>query len=216
MKKGAKIALTITLIIIIPALGILGYLFFTEIAWYGTGGRYDDSALTDMGVIYETQADINSWNEGYSASDVCPWGFVHEGLDYFYNNNSAVLAAAPGKVHEIKYRDNGEEVDNRFWVSITIRFNRTVDVYYNFESWTNQSSDWENQKSMIAVVEGDWVEKGQEFARFLTVGNGAHIHFDVKEGKTKPCPMKYLSTVAYNELLSLVHSYHPTWDLCYP
>ena len=59
MKKGPKIALIVILVIVIPVLGIGGYLFFAEFAWYGTQGRYDDSALTDMEVIYETQTDIN-------------------------------------------------------------------------------------------------------------------------------------------------------------
>jgi murein DD-endopeptidase MepM/ murein hydrolase activator NlpD len=69
---------------------------------------------------------------------------------------------------------------------------------------------------MIAVQVGDWVEQGHEFSRFLTVGGGAHIHFDVYEDNDKFCPQKYLSTDAYNELLSLVHFYHFDWDLCYP
>jgi murein DD-endopeptidase MepM/ murein hydrolase activator NlpD len=215
MKKCAKIALIIILVIMIPAVGIFGYLFFTKIAWYGTGGRYDDSILNDMGVIYETQADIYAWNEGYSTSDDCPWGFKHEGLDYFFNNNSAVISASPGKISSIQYRDNDEGVENRFWVTVEIRFNRTVILTYNFESWTNQSSDWENQQSMLAVEEGDWIEKGQEIGRFLHVGDGAHIHFDVREGRIKPCPRKYLSQDAYIELLSLVQSYNPTWELCY-
>ena len=150
-----------------------------------------------------------------SNTDQCPWGFVHEGLDYFMINNSAVLAATPGIVTEVLYRDNGDAFDNRYWVTIWIQFNQTMFIGYNFESWTNETIDWENQQSMIAVQEGNWVEQGQEIGRFLAVGGGAHIHFDVIEGNDQFCPQKYLSTNSYNELVSLVHSFHPTWDLCY-
>jgi hypothetical protein len=168
-----------------------------------------------MKVIYESPSNIVAWNEGWSNTDQCPWGFVHEGLDYFFTNNSAVLAATPGIVTEVLYRDNGAAFDNRYWVTIWMQFNQTMFIGYNFESWTNKTSDWENQQSMIAVEVGDWIEQGQEIGRFLAVGGGAHIHFDVIENNEKYCPQKYLSIDAYNELLSLVHSYHPTWDLCY-
>jgi len=215
MKKGVKITLIILFVIIILSSAGFFYIFTQGFAWFGSQGRYDSSVLNDMGVIYESQSDINGWAEGFSNTDNCPWGFVHEGLDYFYNNNSAVLAAAPGKIIDIQYRDNGDYVENRYWVRIDTLFNRTVEVSYNFESWTNKTADWENQQRMISVQKGDWVEKGQEIGRFLKIGDGAHIHFGVKERKNTYCPQKYLSTTAYNELLSLVHFYHPIWDLCY-
>ncbi|TFG21088.1 MAG: M23 family metallopeptidase [Promethearchaeota archaeon] len=226
MKKGAKIALVTILILVVPSVGLLGYKIIHDLlsddenGWFNppfdNEGRYDDSVLNNMTVIYESQSDIVAWNEGFSASDVCPWGFKHEGLDYFFVNDSVVLAAAPGKVVDIEYRDNGLTYDNRYWVTVHIQFNETVEFSYNFESWTNKTSDWENQQSMISVMTGEWVEQGQEIGRFLAVGGGAHIHFDVIEDNQKFCPQKYLSTTSYNELLSLVHSYHPTWDLCYP
>ncbi len=215
MKKGVKIILIISIIVVtLSSVGFF-YIFTQGFAWFGNQGRYDSSVLNDLGVIYESQSDIYGWNEGFSTTENCPWGFIHEGLDYFFNNNSVVLAAAPGKVKQISYRDNGANVENRYWVRVDILFNRTVEISYNFESWTNLSADWENQQSMIEVEVGDWVEQGQEIGRFLYVADGAHIHFDVKEGKDKFCPQKYLSTDSYNDLLILVHSYHPTWDLCY-
>ncbi|MHA1111702.1 MAG: M23 family metallopeptidase [Promethearchaeota archaeon] len=226
MKKGAKIAWIIILILVVPSVGFLGYKIIHDLlrddgnGWFAppfdNEGRYEDSVLNNMTVIYESQSDIVAWNEGYSESTTCPWGFIHRGLDFFFVNNSAVLAAAPGKVTSIEYRDNGAAYDNRYWVTVHIQFNETVEIGYNFESWTNETSDWENQQSMIGVQEGDWVELGQEFARFLAVGGGAHIDFSIHEDNAQYCPQKYLSTDAYTELMSLVHSFHPTWDLCYP
>ena len=68
---------------------------------------------------------------------------------------------------------------------------------------------------MIAVQEGDWVELGQELGRFLQVGSGAHIHFDVIEDNNRQCFTKYFSAEAYTEITSLIHYYHPDWNLCY-
>ena len=168
-----------------------------------------------MDVIYENQSDIYAVNEAYSNTENCPWGFIHEGFDYFMNNNTPILAAAPGLVYDIAYTDNGEGVDNRYFVSVWIRFNESVEVGYNFESWTTNETDWDNQKSMIDIQEGDWVEQGQEIARFLHVGGGAHIHFDVMENNERQCHIKYYSSKGYTEIMDLIHSYHPDWDYCY-
>ncbi len=223
MKKIVKFVFIIFLIIIV---GVAGFViskifempyvdddnFLNE---FDNEGRYDDSVLDYMDVIYENQSDINAVNEAYSNTENCPWGFVHEGFDYFMNNNTAVLAAAPGKVYDIMYTDNGEGVDNRYYVTVWIRFNNIVEIGYNFESWTTNTSDWENQKRMIGVQEGDWVEQDQEIARFLQVGGSAHIHFDVIENNERQCHTKYYSQESYAEIMDLIHSYHPDWDYCY-
>ncbi|NMC05811.1 MAG: hypothetical protein GYA24_11395, partial [Candidatus Lokiarchaeota archaeon] len=69
----------------------LGYDIF-----FSNGGRYDASVLNNMGVIYQDRADNFAFNEGYSGSSTCPWGFVHNGIDYFLDNGSNIISASPG------------------------------------------------------------------------------------------------------------------------
>ena len=223
MRKKVKFGIITFLIIVVGVAGFLIYMKINDpnfdpsdlLNQFDNEDRYDDSILDYMNIIYENQSDINSVNEAYSNTENCSWGFIHEGFDYFMNNNTAVLAAAPGIVYDIVYTDNGEGVDNRYYVSLWIRFNKTVEVGYNFESWTTNETDWDNQKSMIDVQEGDWVEQGQEIARFLQVGGAAHIHFDVIENNGRQGHTKYYSPEAYVEIMDLIHSYHPDWDYCY-
>jgi len=222
-KKSKRIIITLFLIIIVGVAGYAIYWVLNQpgyhpsdlLGQFDNEGRYDDAVLNYMDVIYENQSDIYAVNEAFSNTENCPWGFIHEGFDYFFNNNSAVLAAAPGKVTDIMYTDNGEGVDNRYFVSVWIKFNNTVELGYNFETWTTNASEWEQQKAMIQVQEGDWVEQGQEFARFLNAGGGAHIHFDVIENHERQCHVKYYSQAGYAEIMDLIHSYHPDWNYCY-
>ena len=183
---------------------------------FNPGDRYISTNLNYMNVIYDNRSDIYAFNEGYSESDSCPWGFAHNGIDYFLLNDSKVLSAAPGQVERIEWRDYGEEVENRFHISISIRFNKSVEINYNFEPWTQSVQDKDNQLLMFKVQEGDWVELGQEIARFLYVNEGAHIHFDVIENNERSCPRKYFSSEAYDELIAMIKSYHHDWELCYP
>jgi len=76
-------------------------------------------------------------------------------------NNSKVLAATPGQVSEIYYKDWTNANQNRYMVEVVIRFNHTVYVNYNFEPWTMKSEDYEHQKRLINVNVGDWVEIGK-------------------------------------------------------
>ena len=68
---------------------------------------------------------------------------------------------------------------------------------------------------MLDIEEGDWVAKGDTLGEFLMAGISAHIHFAVYDGEAT-CPEPFFSDEAYIEIMSLVHSYQPTWNLCYP
>ncbi len=186
------------------------------ISTFDAGGRYDADKLDYMGVIYENRTDIVAYEAGYSESDNCPWGFVHNGIDFFFRNGSTVIAAAPGLVESIETSDNGENVENRFYITVVIRFNASVVVHYNFEPWTQDSSDRDLQLDMLTIQEGDWVDIGEKIADFLHVGDSAHIHFGVIQDGQWPNPELHFSEDAYNEIMAMIHSFHPDWDLSYP
>ncbi len=177
-------------------------------------GRYDSTNLNYMGVIYTNRSDILNWNGGYSESTSCPWGAVHNGLDFAFKNRSMVQAAAPGLVEEISWTDTGP-ADNIYMIHVSIRFNETIQIGYVFEPWTTNSSVVDRQIAMLDIEVGDWVAKGDTLGEFLQVGGGAHIHFAVYDGEAT-CPRPFFSDDSYTEIMELVHTYQPGWNLCYP
>jgi murein DD-endopeptidase MepM/ murein hydrolase activator NlpD len=213
-----KATITILLLIIIAA-GFTGYLFLQEDASvnvFDNEGRYDSSVLEDMGVIYSTRSDIIEFNEGYSESDNCPWNAIHNGIDFLFFNNSEIKAAAPGIVTKIDLIDWGPGGAHRYIISVDIRFNESVILNYGFEPWTNSTLDQTQQVEMFYFEVGTWVEKGDIIANFLKAGEWAHIHFGVYQDETARDPTIYMSSPDYNELLGMVHDFHPTWDISYP
>ncbi|MFX0059946.1 MAG: hypothetical protein ACFE8J_16745 [Candidatus Heimdallarchaeota archaeon] len=205
----------IILIVFIVGVGIfITFMLYRAGFFFNPGNRYDSSNLNYMGVLFVNESDINAFNEGYSESDVCPWNFTHQGLDFFFNNNSNVIAATPGQVWAIQ--EHQSEGENKYHVRIWIRFNRTIELGYNFEPWTILESNRDKQISMFKVKVGDWVQKGDIIADFLSCNESAHIHFDVVENGKYYCPSKYFSTEGYTQMMNLIQSYHPTWELCYP
>jgi len=180
---------------------------------FDNGGRYDASNLDYMGVIYSNRSDILNWNGGYSESTNCPWGRVHNGLDFAFRNDSDVIAAAPGIVEaiELGFLVNGTV----YKVGVLIRFNSMVMIEYGFEGFSEDVAVRAQQVAMLDIEVGDWVAKGDVIGQFLQGYGGAHVHFAIYVGEAT-CPRPFFSDDAYIEMMELVHSFEPTWELCYP
>ena len=213
MKKGRVIIVVVILIVII----IPSFLFIAKMTGIGfnTGDRYDDSVLDSMGVVYEDRNDNYGFNEGYSETTDCPWGFIHNGLDYFLNNGSVVIAAAAGQVQSFELRDEGEGMTNRYQVRINIRYSKDILLSYNFEPWSDKIEDRNHLERLFTVEVGDWVEKGDQIGVFIKIVENAHIHFDVIENNDRSCPQQYFGDSDYIEIMEMIHSYNSDWDMCY-
>jgi hypothetical protein len=208
-----KVILIMLLIVGVVSGGTTLYFFWDRIT-FNPSDRYSSTHLNYMDVIYENRSDVYAFNEGYSVTNTCPWGSINQGINYYVVNNSRVNAAAPGRIITSVWREYDD--DRRWKVGINIRYNLTVTLSYVFEPWTQKEEDADKQLLMFKVKKGDWVEQGQEIARFFYVNEGAHIHFEVIEKREKSCPKKYFSPEGYREIMELIHSFHPDWELCYP
>lgn len=213
-----KAAIAILLLIII-GIGFAVYLLQEESdndVVFDNEGRYDSSVLDNMGVPYSNRSDILAFNGGYSESDNCPWGDEHNGIDFIFANNSDVVAVAPGKVEHISLIDWGPYTWHRYIISVNIRFNATITIEYGFEPITNSTEEQLQQLEMMNIQNGSWVEKGDIIAKFLRANEWAHIHFGVYDDNIARDPTLFMGTTDYNELLAMVHDFHPTWNISYP
>ena len=215
MKKQA-IFVIVLVVIGVVVFGFIQGGLVDDLFPFDTEGRYDSSELNDMGVIYANRSDIESFNEGYSESNNCPWGFIHQGIDFFYFNNSDVIAAAPGFVDTISLNDWGPGGPHRYTIGVEIRFNATVSLWYGFEPWTNSTIVQAQQLAMFNFEVGTWVAKGDVIAKFLNAGSGAHIDFGVVQDHERRNPTLYMSNSSYDELQEMIWDFHPSWSISYP
>jgi murein DD-endopeptidase MepM/ murein hydrolase activator NlpD len=215
MRTKAAALLIITVVCIGAVVSIYG-LQNNWFAPFDPGDRYYSQRLDYMGVIYANRSDIYAFNDGYSETNSCPWGFIHNGIDYFFLNDSEVVAAAPGYVEDVSWRVNPDTTLNMYNIFVTIRFNKSLELYYSFEPFTHVEGDQYRQIVMLSVQVGDWVSKGDTIGRFLCVENGGHIHFSVRHGNTWFNPEPFFGSADHNEIMALVHEYHPSWNLSYP
>lgn len=212
-RQACVLGVMVLLVVAVAAIFLLGMNGDIEDT-FDNEGRYDSTILNYMGVVYTSQSDITYWNDGYSESDNCPWGFEHNGLDYFLMNDSIVIAAAPGIVEDIELDYLPDSTVYK--VGVKIRFNSSVVVEYGFEGDNPDVAVRAQQASMLDVEIGDWVVKGDQIGRFLRPDQYAHIHFGVYLNDQAICPRLVMGEDDYNEIMSLIHSFQPTWELCYP
>ena len=222
MRNGARIAIALVVVGAFAVLAVVRYLPTdyntppTQPPAFDPQGRYDPTALRDMGVIYVNRSDNRDFHEAWSTSNSCPWAFAHNGIDFVFKNDTSVIAAAPGQVERIDLMDFGADKENRYAVNVGIRFNATVLIGYGFEPWTNQTAVRAQQVAMLTVAIGTWVAKGDAIASFLMAGEPAHIHFSVTQNYIFVDPSLCMSSGAIVELLAMVQSFHPGWQISYP
>ncbi len=189
---------------------LVNQLFFS----FNPGDRYEWQTLDYMNVPFTNKSYINSWNEGYSETASAPWGFAHNGLDFFFNDSAPVIAMTPGQVQAIEFREFDEPV-NKYHIKLHIRFNSEIVLVYGFEPWTNVESEAKVQQNKLSISVGDWVALGDNLAEFVAYEGSAHIHLDFLLNNNQICPKTYFSTEGYNKMMDMIQTFHPTWELCY-
>ena len=94
------------------------------------------------------------------------------------------------------------------------KLNATLTHQYAFEGNATTETTRDQQVAMLDIEIGDWVVKGEQIGRFLTPVALDHVHFAVYIGDAI-CPRLVMGQTDYDEIMTLVHSFHPTWELCY-
>ena len=167
---------------------------------------------------YVTEADIVSINEAYSETATCPWGFVHQGIDFFPPLGSLheFQAVSSGVVQDVNLWVNSV---NNFWqVNVTIKYNNTFSVEYAFEPMSSLQADGQTQLANILVAAGDTVSSGQVIGRLHAAMNGAHVHFSLTENVQFICPEPYFTPSAQASIMTILQNTFPSepnLQMCY-
>lgn len=167
---------------------------------------------------YVNEADIVSINEAYSETATCPWGFVHQGIDFF---------PQLGSLHDFQTVSSGVVDDvnlwlnpgNNFWqVNVRIQYNNTISVEYAFEPMSSLQADGQTQLANILVAAGDTVSSGQLIGRLHAASNGAHVHFSLVENNQFICPEPYFTPAAQASIMTILQNTFPSepnLQMCY-
>ena len=203
--------LMLLLIILLLVIILLAYFF-------SSNNNDGPGAPISMLTPYVDEADMVSINEAYSETAACPWGFVHQGVDFFPALNSLheFQAVANGVVEDIALWENA---GNGFWqVNVRIRYNNSFVVEYAFEPMSSAQADGQTQLANILVAEQQSVIAGQLIGRLHAVSNGAHVHFSLLENGQFICPEPYFTPAARISIMTILQNTfpaEPNLQMCY-
>ena len=175
---------------------------------------YDEFSPLDFLIDpFEDISDISQVINGYSNTSSCPWGYVHLGFDFYFDDMAKVMAAASGQITSIEIIDRF--ISPRYFVRVIIKYNDTTQLIYDFETGTSLYTDAELMLSFISKNEGDWLVLDWNFALFRKICADSHIFFTVEENGVRYPIDRYYSSYGFGIMEELVHSFHPTWNVCY-
>ena len=205
-QKGISSIVVIAIIVIIAAVGVGSYLLLK-----GKGGGPPPSMITP----YKNASDIASINEAFSASANAPWGFAHNGIDFFPTGDIKPFQAVfSGVVTKVKLWQNDKT--SNWQVNVTLEFNSSFSAEYFFESFSQNMADGQTQLSNILVSVGQSVSQGDIIGKLYTAGSGSHVHFGLMKDGDAINPEPYFTQDAKNSILEILHRTYPGANMGYP
>ncbi len=172
------------------------------------------SAELSMATPYVNSADIASINEAFSSTASAPWGFAHNGVDFFPNGDlKPFQAVATGTVDHVELWQNN--ISSNWQVNVRIRIDATYAVEYAFESFSAVQTEGEAQRANVLVSAGRELLAGDLIGNLHVAGSAAHVHFSLYKNDTAICPEAYFSPAAAESVLALTHRDPPSWEMCY-
>ena len=174
------------------------------------GGTGDISMITP----FLTTSDIASINEAFSSSVEHPWGFEHNGIDFFIGDKfKPFQAVASGTIQEFRLWQN---TDSSNWqVNVSIKYNSVYSVGYAFEPFSPVQSDGQIQLDNMSISKGQTITQGTIIGNLYRAADGAHVHFGLYKNNEAICPEPYFIPAARDSILYLIHKDHPDWNICY-
>lgn len=163
---------------------------------------------------YVSASDIASIREAFSLSSNAPWGFPHNGIDFFpIATLKPFRAVCPGVVEEVRLWAN--DVTSNWQVNVRIKYNSAFSVEYGFEPFSRNQAEGNTQRSNITVSTGQTVSQGQVIGLLHTVSPDAHVHFSLLKDSIAICPEPYLTAEAGASILALLRREYPNANMCY-
>jgi murein DD-endopeptidase MepM/ murein hydrolase activator NlpD len=163
---------------------------------------------------YVNESDMNNVPEAYSSTTNCPWGFVHNGIDFIPNGPlMPYRAAAAGVVQWVYLFQNPSALT--WQVNVAIACDSTNMIEYCFEPMSLLEADGQAQLSNIVVTVGQTVAQGEVIGYLHTTVAWSLVHLGLKQNGSWVCPEPFFAEPARQSILNLLRVAHPGAALCY-
>jgi len=122
------------------------------------------------------------------------WGDFHNGIDIGVNHSTELIAWCDLRITDLKtwFNERGGHWQTNIGAAYNWKYRFDVAV----ESWALNETYANYQKDAITVRVGQKVSAGDSLGHLLCYGEGAHIHFGLKQSGENVCPYNYMTPYA--------------------
>lgn len=167
-----------------------------------------------MTTPYENESDMGPTREAFSCDDRAPWGFAHNGIDFFPKGNLKLFrSVSSGVVAEVNLWQNDKT--SNWQVNVAVECGPAYTVVYGFEPMTGDRGDGKTQLANILVSKGQRLSQGHPIGRLHTAAEGAHVHFGLLKQHVAVSPEPYFSPEARASVLRLIRKAWPGAAMSY-
>ncbi len=161
---------------------------------------------------FEGLSDMGPITQAYSETASCPWGCIHNGIDFSPSVNlKPFVSAASGTVTSILLFQDGAN-----WVvDVGLLHNTEKLSGYSFEPMSSSMLDGSNQLANIVVTGSQTVAQGEIIGYLCAPSNGAHVHYQFMTNGVAANPKPFFSNAAVTSILYLVNLQWPGADMSY-
>lgn len=172
----------------------------------------DNAPVSVVGTFltpFSTIERMEPMEYSYSSGADCPWGFMHQGLDFYPSGSQAPFqAVASGAVLNVELR----LYQGEWLVEVSVDVGAGTETEYFFETFSADQALGQAQLDAVSVRTGDTVSAGERIGTLLVGGDGSHVHFGINLSGEAPCPDRYFTDDALAAVRSLLE---PGLQLCY-
>jgi len=124
----------------------------------------------------------------------------HNGLDFNVNASTPIIAPCGMFVTEVRCWYNAK--GGHWQTNIRAQMSFTWMLEIAFESWATDEPAARIQQQVIVAKPWTRIAEGELLGTLLCEGDGAHIHFMIKEYEIAICPLSYFTSSAQASLTS--------------
>ncbi len=161
---------------------------------------------------FENISNLGPIRAAYSVTPDCPWGFVHDGIDFYPTVDlKPVVAVASGTVSGVQLYNAG----TNWAVDVGIRHQENLLSGYTFMTMSGSESYGSSQLASIVVTANQAVVQGEIIGYLNTPSTNSHVHFSLIANGNTTCPASYFNSNAVTSVLYLLDLQWPGAAMCY-
>ncbi len=177
---------------------------------------FDDETPLNYAIKpFDSPNAVKNFSKTWSLTSTNPWGSPSPGLNFQLIQGYTIRTMTPGRVIELKLYERIPYNISKYYINLTIAYNSSIEVTYLFETGSDSLSVAEYQLASLSIKKDQWLPLNWTIGFYCLNATMSFLQVSIIELGQFYRIDRYFSDVAKQQLLEILHIYHPGWSLIY-